>query len=154
MLFQKIRAAALRARLSYRLIRRGKLACGIIRAAIERITALSCLLLYQFAIGALRAFYADEILLDVLAIRISAARNEFTVTSMAQHHVAVALGAKLFQWDVRHALALVKPPRSLAIRIAGAGHELAKASALQNHHAPAIFAVFILASLRHFRAVE
>src|SRR5258707_1415139 len=130
MLFQQLRAVALRARLRPRLIRRSKLARGIIRAAIERVAALPSLLFDQLAIRTLRALHSDEILLDVLALRVSAARNEFAVASVAQHQVAPALGADFFQRDVRHTLALIEAPRRLAIRIAGAGHELTEAPAL------------------------
>src|ERR1044071_2939058 len=154
MLSQQVRAATLRARFRHRLVGRRELAVGIIRAAIEGVAAAARFLFHQFAIRAQRALYADEILLDVLALRITAAGNKFAVASVAQHHVAPALGAELFQGDVRHALALVQPPRSFAIRIAGAGHELAKTPALQHHHTSAILAVFILAGLRHLRGIE
>src|SRR5712671_1965612 len=130
MLLQQIWAAALRASLRHWFVRRRKLARGIIRAAIERVAALPCLLFYQLAIRTLRALHADEILLDVLALRVSAARNEFAVASVAQHQVAPALGADLFQRDIWHALALREPPRRLAIGIAGTGHELPEAPAL------------------------
>src|SRR3954469_20223681 len=154
MFFQQVWAAALRARFRHRLVGRRKLARGIIRTAIECVAALPRLLFHQLAIGTLRTFHADEILLDVLAIRIAAARNKFAVASMPKHKVAVALGTELFQWNVRHALALIESPRGLAVRIAGAGHELAKAPALQYHHASAVLAVFILAGLRHLRTVK
>src|SRR5438270_14084238 len=141
MLFQKIRAAALRTWLRHRLVCRRKVAVRIVRASIESVAATARFLFHQLAIRALRALYTDEILLDVLAIRIAAAGYEFAVASMAQHHIAIALGAKFFQRNIRHALALIKPPRGLAIRISGASHELAKASTLQDHYASAVLAV-------------
>src|ERR1700731_526537 len=154
MLLQQIRATALRAGLSHRLISRRELARGIIRASIECVAALPRLLFYQLAIRALRALHADEILLDVFALRISAARDELAIASVAQHQVAAALGTEFFQRDVRHALALIEPPRGLAIGIAGAGHELPEAPALQYHHSSAVLTVFVLAGLRHLSAVE
>src|SRR6478672_9572321 len=130
MFLQQIRAAALRARLRHWLICRRKLARRIIRASIERVAAPPRFLFYQLAIRALRALHANKILLDVLAIWISAARDELAIASVPQHQVAPALGAELFQRDVRHALALIKPPRGLAVGITGAGHELPKAATL------------------------
>src|SRR5213076_571540 len=50
-------------------------------------------------IYSLRTLHADEILLDVLALGISAARGELAVPSVADHHVASALRAKLVEWD-------------------------------------------------------
>jgi hypothetical protein len=73
---------------------------------------------------------------------------------MPQHHVAAALGAELFEWNVGHALALVQAARSAAIRISRAGHELAEAPALEHHHAPAVLAVLVLAGLRHLRRIQ
>src|SRR6185437_3552816 len=143
MLFQQIRAAALRAGLRHWLVRRCEVAIRIVGAAIEGIAPTARFFLHQLAILALRALHADKILLDVLAVRVSAARDELAVTPVAQHQVASALGAYLFQRDVRHALALIEPTRSLAIRITRAGHELAKAPALKHHYATTVFAVFV-----------
>src|SRR5579859_6850255 len=154
MLLQEVRAAALRTRLRHRLIRRSEIALGIIRATVERVAATTRLLLHQLAIGALRALHADVILLDVFALRIAAAGDELAITSVAQHHVAPALGTQLFQGNVRHALTLIEPPRGPAIRIAGAGHELAKTSALEHHYPPAVLAILLLRGLRHLRRIE
>src|SRR6202008_1041304 len=106
------------------------------------------------AVGALRTFHANEILLDVLAVRISAARNELTITPVAQHQIAAAFRAELFQRNTRHTLALVQPAGGLPIRIASKSHELPKAPALQDHHASAVLAVFVLPCLGHLRAIK
>src|SRR5947209_12380415 len=115
MLLQQVRAAALWTSLRHRLIGRGEIALGIIRAAIKRVAPAARLLLHQLAIGALRALYADKVLLDVLAFGIAAAGNKFPVAPVPQHHVAPAFRTNLFQWDIGHALALVQPPRGPAI---------------------------------------
>src|SRR6266404_3686334 len=142
--FQQIRAAALRARLGHWLVRRCELALGIVGAAVERVAATAGFLLHQLAFFIQRALYPDEILLDVLALRISAARDELAVASVAQDQIAAALRAGFFQRDVWHALALIEPARGLAIRISSTCHELAEASALQDHHASAVVAIFFL----------
>src|SRR5581483_3627341 len=154
MLFQQIRAAALRTGLRHGLVCRSEVAIRIVGAAIEGIAAAARFLLHQFAILALLALHADEILLDVFAVRVSAAGDKFAITSVAQHQVAPTLGANFFQRNVWHALALVKPARGLAIWITRTSHELAKAPALQYHHAAAVFAVFVLAGLRHLRRIK
>src|SRR6476646_4456831 len=127
MLFQQVWATTLRACFRNRLVCRRELAVRIIRAAIERVPTAARLLFHQLAIRALRALHANKILLDVLAIRVSAAGDELAIAPVAQHQIAAAFGAEFFQRNVRHTLALIAPPRGLAIRIASAGHELAEA---------------------------
>src|SRR5262249_38629931 len=120
----------------------------------ENIPATARLFLDKLAILALRALHSDEVLLDVLALWIPAARDEFAVSAMAQHHVAAALRAGFFQRHVGHALSLVEPARRFAVRIAGTGHELAEAPALEDHHPSAILAVLFLRCLRHLGSVK
>src|SRR5205823_2612368 len=139
----QIRMAALRTLFIDRLPVGSKVALGILRAAVEKVAAAG-FLFHQLAFLALWAFHADEVLLDVLALRISAARGELAKTPVAQHHVPLALGTFFFQRNVGEFLSLVQPPRSFALRISGAGHELAKAAALQHHGAPAILAILLL----------
>src|SRR5205814_3508794 len=119
------------------------------RAAIKDVAATTRFFLHQLAIfstlgNALRTLHSDEILLHVLAFWIAAARNELTVTSVAQHHIAFALRTRLFERHIGNLLSLIETPRRLALGISGAGHELTKAPALEDHHAPAVLAVFLL----------
>src|SRR5512140_1864188 len=90
MLLQQVRAAALRAGLGHRFVRRGELALGIMSATVERRAARARRLLDQFD-AALGALHADEVLLHVLAFRIAAAGDELAVAPVPQHHVAVTL---------------------------------------------------------------
>src|SRR5207248_9416560 len=133
--------AALRAFFIDRLPIGSKVALGILRAAVEKIAATG-FLFHQLAFLALWAFHADEVLLDVLTLRVSAARSELAKAPVAQHHVASAFGTLLFQRNVGNFLGLVQPSRGLAFRISGARHELAEAAALEHHRAAAIFAIF------------
>src|SRR6185437_4408961 len=89
----------------------------------------------------------NEVLLHILAFRIATTRDELTIASLAQDHIAPALWTKLFERNIGHAFALVEPARGLALRITGAGHELAEASALEDHRASAVLAVFFLRRL-------
>src|SRR6185312_8697091 len=103
---------------------------------------------------ALRTLHPDEVLLYVLAFRISAAGDELAVASVTQHHVASALRADFFERNVGNLLALIESARSLAVRIARAGHELPKASALEDHHTSAVLAVLFLRGLLHVGAFQ
>src|SRR5262249_31311872 len=116
-----------------RFVRRGELALRIIRAAIERV-ALTSAFLDQLAIFAVRALHAYEVLLHVLALGVPTASRELAVASVADHHVAAALRARLIERNIWNFLALIKTPRRFAIGVACAGHELAEASTLQHHH--------------------
>src|SRR2546430_13477012 len=82
--------ATLRALFIDRLPVRSKVTLGVFGAAIEKIAAAG-FLFHQLAFLALRAFHADEVLLDVLAFRIPAARSEFAEASGAQHHISNSL---------------------------------------------------------------
>src|SRR5215510_7530528 len=148
MFFQEVETAALRAGFRHRPVGRGKVALEIVEAAVKHIAPAPDFLLHQFAVFALRALYADKILFNILAFRIAAARDELAVASVAQHHVAPALRAYLVQWNVGHALALVKPPGGPAIGIACARHELPKAAALEHHDPPAVFTILFLRGFR------
>src|ERR1017187_1362070 len=133
--------------------RRGEFAFRIISAAIKSV-ALARTLLDEFALFAFGALHADEVLLHILALGISAARSELAVTAVPQDQVAFAQRAGLIQWNVGYFFALIQAPRRPAIGIAGAGHELPEASALQHHDAPAVFAVFLLRRLLHIGRIE
>src|SRR5579884_1447606 len=137
----QMRIPALGALLRNRLVRRSELALRIIAAPVEGI-AFARALLDQFAVLAKRALHADEVLLHVFAVRIPAARGELAVAAMADHHIAPALRAKLFERNIWHFLALIEAPGRLAIRISCARHKLAEASALENHRAAAVLAIF------------
>src|SRR5436853_6789132 len=89
---------------------RSEVTLGIFRAAIEKIAAAG-FLFHQLAFLALRAFHADEVLLDVLAFRIPAARSEFAEASVAQHHITSTLGALHVEGDIGHFLGLIQPSR-------------------------------------------
>src|SRR5579884_321785 len=128
-LLEQVRTTALWTLLGNRLVRGSEVALRIIRTAIEDVAATPRFLLDQLAVFALRTLHADEVLLHVLAFRISAAGDELAIASVTQHHIASALRADFFQRNVRNFLALIEPPRGLAVRIAGASHELPKASA-------------------------
>src|SRR5271166_3872611 len=147
-------AATARALFRDRLACRGELALRIIRAAIERV-ALARALLDEVAVFALRTLHADEVLLDVLALGISAARGELAETAMTDHHIASAFRAKLVERNIRNFLALIETARSLAVGIARTGHELAEATAFQHHHTATILAVFFGSSgLLHVSRIE
>src|SRR5580704_9493337 len=124
----QILMSAIRTLLRHRFRRRSEFAFRIISAPVKSIT-LACPFFNEFAVFAERALHSDEVLLHILAFRISAARSELTETPMPQNQVALAQWASLIERNVGHLLALIKPPRSLAIGIASAGHELPKASA-------------------------
>src|SRR5579864_7387271 len=143
-LLQQVWAAALRTFLGYRLIGRGELALGIIRTSVEEVSASPRLLLHQLAIFAQGAIDADVVLLNVFAFRIPAAGDEFSITSVTQHHVPVAFRTGFFQCYIRHFFALVESARGLAVRIPGAGHKLPETATLQHHNSPAVFAIFFL----------
>ena len=145
--------AAFRALFIDRFPVRSEVTLGVFGAAIEKIAAAG-FLFHQLAFLALRAFHADEVLLDVLAFRIPAARSEFAEASVAQHHIAFALGALLVEGDIGNFLGLIQPPRGLAFGISGAGHELAEAAALEHHGAAAIFAIFLLRGFLQVGSIE
>ena len=109
--------------------RRGEFALRIISASVKSV-ALARALLDEFSLFAFGAFHADEVLLHIFALGISAAGGELAVTAVPQDQIALAQRAGLIKRNVRHFLALIQPPRRLAIGIAGAGHELPEASAL------------------------
>src|SRR5450432_4807176 len=87
-LFDQIFAAATRALLGDRLVRRSELALRIISAAVEGV-ALARALFNQVAVFALRALHANVVLLDVLAFGISAAGRELAEPPVPSHDVAV-----------------------------------------------------------------
>src|SRR5712691_1843600 len=122
---------------------RSELALRITRASIKRV-ALSRPLFDQLALSAERTFHPDEVLLHVLALRISAARRELAETAVTDDQVAAAVRTLLIERNIRHTLPLIQPPRSLAIGIPRACHELPEASALEHHDATAVLAVFLL----------
>ena len=135
-----------------RLGRRRELALWIISAAVERV-ALASPLFDEFAIFAIRALHANEVLLHILAFGISTARRELAKAAVTKDHVAFAQGAKFIERNVRHFLALIQAPRCFAIGIAGAGHELAESPTLENHDPAAVFAVLLLRRLLHVSCV-
>src|SRR5581483_4013772 len=145
----QIFAATVRTLFCDRLVGRGELALGIVRATVESVALTAGTLLHNFPVLTLRTFHADEVLLHVLAFGVAAARCELAVPAMAQHHVTTTLRAGFVQWNIRHFAALVKPARGLAIGIAGTRHELPKASAFEDHGPPAVLAVFFLCSTLH-----
>src|SRR5271166_1880665 len=145
-LLQQIRAAALRTRFVDRPISRRKPALGIIGATVEEISATR-FLLGQVSGFTLRAFHSDVVLLDPLAFRITAARNELSVAAMAQQEIAPALRTLLVQRNVGDFLCLVQAAGGLAVRISGAGHELAEPPALQHHGPSTVLAVLLLSRL-------
>src|SRR4051812_18005428 len=132
---------------------RSKFALRIITAPVKRI-ALARPLLNQLAICAQRALHAHEILLHILALRISTTRSEFTVTPVSDYHIPLALGAKFFERNIRHSLALIQSPSSFAIRITCTRHELPEAPALQHHRPATVFAIFLLRGFLHVRRIK
>src|SRR5260370_12749092 len=123
--------------------RRSEFALRIISAAVKSIS-LARALFNELAFFAFGTLYANEVLLHVFALGISAGRRELAKTAVPQDQVAFAQRAGFIERNVRHSLALIETPRRLAIGIAGAGHELAEAPALQDHDASTVFAVFLL----------
>src|SRR4030095_8557103 len=99
-----------------RLVRSRELALRINRASVEEVPTPR-FLLGQVSSFALRTLHADEVLLHVLAFRISAARHELAEAAVAQQQVASALWALLFQRNVRHFLRLIESARCLAVGI-------------------------------------
>src|SRR6266446_5673236 len=84
--------------------RRSELALRITRASIKRV-ALSRPLLDQFAFSAERTLHADEVLLHILALGISAARGELAETAVTDDHVAATVRTLLIERNVGYALA-------------------------------------------------
>ncbi len=93
--------------------RRGELALRVISAAVKSV-ALARALFDEFAFLAFRALHADEVLLHIFAVGISAARSELAVTAVPQDQVALAQRAGFIERNVGHSLALIEPPRRLA----------------------------------------
>src|SRR5581483_1228847 len=131
----------------------GELAFWIGGAAVENIAAPG-FLFHDVALFAIRALHPDQVLLDVFAIGISAARGKFAKAPVTQHHIASALRAFFFQRNIGDLLALIQPAGGFAIRIPGARHELAEASALEHHGASAVLAVFFLRGLLQVGGIE
>src|SRR5882762_3548282 len=82
-LLHKIRIPAIGALLWNWLMRGSELALRIISTPIKRV-ALARPLLDNSAVLAQRTLHADEVLLDVLAVRIAAARSELAIAPMPQ----------------------------------------------------------------------
>src|SRR6202171_885768 len=133
--------------------RRSEFALRIISAAVKSIS-LARALFNEFAFFAFGTLYANEVLLHVFALGISAARSELAKTAVPQDQVAFAQRAGFIERNVRHSLALIETPRRLAIGIAGAGHELAEPPTLQDHDAATVFAVFLLRGLLYIGRIE
>src|SRR5260370_2552253 len=121
-------------------------ALGIRRAAVEDVAA-PVFLFHHVAFFAIRALHPNQVLLDVLAIGISAARCELAEAAVTQNHIAATLRAFLIQGNIGDFFALIQPARGLAVGIPVARHELAKASALEDHDAAAVLAVLFLRGL-------
>ena len=137
---------AIRTGLLDRLVVDGELALRIPDATIENIAALAAAPLGQFAFAALRAFDADSVLLDVLALREARAGHERAEASVAPDHFLAALRT-FFAGRLRNGRLPFGMDgfRGLAVRVAGAGPELPEPSALDHHFAPAIVADFRVA---------
>src|ERR1700691_3137750 len=103
-LLQQVGAAALGTGLVYQLVGRGELALGIIRSAVEQITAARFLLRQVPGLGP-RTLHANVVLLHPLALGIAAARNELAEPAMTQQEIPPALRTLLIQRDVRDLLA-------------------------------------------------
>src|SRR3954453_18326798 len=102
---QKIRALALRTSLINQLQIRGKVALRIVHATIKYIAAL-CLPHGDVA-PILRALRLQQLLLDVLALGISAAANELPILPMTLEQRLAALRTALFElyrWLLLHFL--------------------------------------------------
>src|SRR5260370_21735285 len=138
--------AALWALSSQGLVIGSEFALGIRGAAVEDVAAPG-FLFHHVAFFAIRALHPNQVLLDVLAIGISAARGELAKAAVTQNHIAATLRAFLVQGNIGDLFALIQPARGLAIGVPGARHELAKASALEDHDAAAVLAVLFLRGL-------
>src|ERR1700691_71669 len=145
--------ATARALLRNGFVGRSELALRVIGTTIKSV-ALPRTLFYQITICAEWALYTDEVLLHILALRISTAGGKLAVAPVADHHVPSALGAKLVERNVWNLLPLIQAARCLAIGISRARHKLAEATALQHHDPAAIFAVFLLCCLLHVGGIE
>src|SRR5450759_5047734 len=145
--------SAIRTLLGDRLRCGGELALRIISASVKSV-ALARTFFDEFAFFACGALHANEVLLHVFAVGISAAGGELAETAVPKDQVAFAQWAGFIERNVGHFLALIEPPRRLAIGITGAGHELAEAPTLQDHDAATVFAVFLLRDLLRFGRIE
>ena len=152
-LFHQVLTPAARAFFRNWLVRGSVLALRIIAASIEGV-AFTRPLFDQLSVFALGTLHADEVLLHVLAVRISAAGRELAVAPVADHHIASALGAKFVQRNVRNLLALIQAASGLAVGIPGTRHELAEAPTLKHHHSSAVFAVFLLRGTLHICRIQ
>src|ERR1700722_8841774 len=151
--FHQVLVAAVRALLRNGFRGRSEFALRIIPATVKSV-ALARTLFDQLALFAFGTLHADEVLLHIFALGISAAGSELTIATVAQDQVALAQGAGFVQRYVGHFLALIEPPGGFAIGVASTGHELPEASALQDHHPPAVFAVFFLRGLLYVGRIE
>src|SRR6202043_3028146 len=122
--------SAIRTLLGDGLCRRSEFALRIISAAVKSV-ALASTFFNEFAFFAFGALHADEVLLHIFALGISAAGSKLAETAVPQDQVAFAQRTGFIERNVGHFLALIEPPRRFAIGIAGTGHELAEAPALQ-----------------------
>src|ERR1700676_4735280 len=94
-LLQQIRALALRTLLRHRLVVRRKVALRIIRAAPEDVPS-SRLALSQIALAALRELHPlDQVLLHILALRITGAGHKLPISPVTQHQFLAAQRAIL-----------------------------------------------------------
>src|SRR5437763_5706903 len=91
-LFHQVLTAAARAFFRNWLVRGSELALRIIATSVKGV-ALTRALFDQLSVLALGALHADEVLLHVLAVGISATGGELARAPMADHHVASAFGA-------------------------------------------------------------
>src|SRR5437764_2661535 len=98
-LFHQVLTAAARAFFRNWLVRGSELALRIIATSVKGV-ALTRALFDQLSVLALGALHANEVLLHVLTVRISAAGSELAVAPVANHHIVSALGAKFVKRNV------------------------------------------------------
>src|SRR5450755_2996129 len=152
-LLQQIGAIAIGARLSHWLECRGELALRVVGAAVKEISTAG-LLFGDVAILTHRALHSNEVLLDVLAFWIAAARYELAEAAVPDQQIASALRTLFVERNVGHLLPLIETPRCLAVRISRTSHELPKAPALEHHRTATVLAVFLLRRLLKVCGIE
>src|SRR5260370_1638502 len=94
-------------------------ALGIRGAAVEDVAAPG-FLFHHVAFFAIRALHPNQVLLDVFAIGISAARCELAKAPVTQNHIAAPLRAFLIHENIGDFFPPTHPPPSLPSRIPAA----------------------------------
>src|SRR5262245_42243965 len=142
--FEQERGSALRTRLFHRFVPKYEIAFGIFQTAVKHLSAFGPALDKLTAATRSWAWNADGFRFDVFALRIIAARNEFTESTFLQHHLGLsALRACFIEHDIglfRRLGTGGKFACGFAFRITGARKELSESPPFERHRFAAVLA--------------